>query len=309
MLKAATLTGGGHAVASHRSAARLHRLDGFEATSIIEVSVTRAHRWRHRDSTVAHHVDALGAPDIVVIDGVRCTGLARTLVDVGSVCPDPTMGRRALTDVRRGASLRWVQSTAELLHRPCQRGSGLLSRHLASIPYEGRVPDSWFEELLARCLADSDLGAVVPQYPISRLDGRVVACTDIGLPDVKLGLEGHSRRFHFGPDAEPLDEQRDLAAAAYGWELLYLGWYATKCPTEVLSIVKQVAAARRAPPQPTSKLFSSDPQRQRLDRVSGWWRCTWRRGSPVVPGRRRRAPAQTARRLGHAATPDSSRPP
>jgi hypothetical protein len=73
---------------------------------------------------------------------------------------------------------------------------------------------------------------VVPQYRIRRPDGSVVAKTDIGLPDVKLGLEGHSRRFHFGPDVEPLDEQRDLAVATCGWELQYLGWYAAQRPAE-----------------------------------------------------------------------------
>jgi hypothetical protein len=62
---------------------------------------------------------------------------------------------------------------------------------------------------------------------------------------VQLGLEAHSRRFHFGPRAGPLDEQRDMRVAACGWELLYLGWYATKRPSEVVGIVSQVVEARR----------------------------------------------------------------
>lgn len=85
----------------------------------------------------------------------------------------------------------------------------------------------------------------MPQYPIRAADDRWVARVDIGIPSVRLGLEGHSRRFHFGPDAEPLDEQRDLRAAACGWELLYLGWYATRRPTDVLAVVKEVVARRR----------------------------------------------------------------
>jgi hypothetical protein len=108
----------------------------------------------------------------------------------------------------------------------------VLLAQLATIPHEAQVPDSWLEELLALCLADPELGPVVPQYRIRRPDGSVVAKTDIGLPDVKLGLEGHSRRFHFGPDVEPLDEQRDLAVATCGWELQYLGWYAAQRPAE-----------------------------------------------------------------------------
>ena len=244
-LMAAILADGGHAVASHRAAARLHGLDGFEECDVIEVSVTRSHRWRRKDEVVAHHVVALDRADVVTMDGIACTGLARTLADLGAVV-EPLLVRRALTDARRrGTSLRWIQLTAERLHRPGPSGTGVLLGQLATIPFEGRVPDTWFEELLALCLEDPDIPAIVLQYPIRDDNGRVVAKTDIGIPSVRLGLEAHSRRFHFGPDAEPLDEQRDLAAGACGWQLHYLGWFATRRPKDVLAIVKQIIAARR----------------------------------------------------------------
>ena len=243
-LMMATLAVSG-AVASHRSAARLHELDGFTTCDVLEVSVERGRRRPSPDCAITHQVATLERSDVVVIDGIPCTGLARTLADVGSVS-EPMAVRRALTDARRrGTSLRWVQLTAERLHRPGQGGTGVLLRQLASIPHEGQVPDSWLEELLGLCLTDPALAPVVPQYRIRDAAGRVVARTDIGIPSVRLGLEGHSRRFHFGPDAEPLDEQRDLRAAACGWELLYLGWYATRRPAEVLAMVKDVVAARR----------------------------------------------------------------
>jgi hypothetical protein len=244
-LMAATLAEGGHAVASHRAAARLHRLDGFADCEILEISVTRRHRWQGNDAVIAHHVVALESCDVVAIDGVRCTGLARTLADLGAVVP-PLLVRRALTDARRrGTSLRWVQQTVHRLFRPGPSGAGVLMRQLATIAFEGRVPDSWFEELLALCLDDPDIPPITLQYAIRADDGRVVAKTDLGIPSVRLGLEAHSRRFHFGPDAEPLDEQRDLAAGACGWQLHYLGWFSTRRPREVLAIVKQIIAARR----------------------------------------------------------------
>jgi hypothetical protein len=65
------------------------------------------------------------------------------------------------------------------------------------------------------------------------------------VPSVRLGLEAHSRRFHFGPLSEPLDEQRDLRSAAAGWELLYLGSYAAKRPAEVVESVVEVVETRR----------------------------------------------------------------
>ena len=108
----------------------------------------------------------------------------------------------------------------------------MLLRLLDSIPFAGQLPASWFEELLALCLDDPALPPMMLQHPIRNSSGRIVARPDIAFPSVKLGLEAHSRRFHFGPDAEELDEDRDIAASLCGWELTYLGWYATKRPAQ-----------------------------------------------------------------------------
>jgi predicted transcriptional regulator of viral defense system len=249
-LIAATMAAGGHGAASHRAAARLHQLDGFGNSSTIEVSVDRTHRWSPSRQgvlrAVPHHIVALEPCDLVHVDRIPTTNLARTLADLGSVVRDRRLVARALTDARRrGASLEWLRETAERLHRPGQRGTGVLLRLLDAIPFEGRVPDSWFEELLAACLAHPRLPRVVPQYEILDAHGRFVARVDLAIPSVKLGLEAHSRRFHFGPQAEPLDEQRDVRVAACGWELLYLGWYSAKRPAEVVTAVADVVDARR----------------------------------------------------------------
>lgn len=242
------LAAGGHGVASHRTAARLLRLDGFDVpgNATVEVSVTRAFRLDPNVSAVTHHVTPLDPIDVTTIDGIPCTTLYRTLPDLGSVVRDPRQVRRALTSARRrGISLELLRTTTERLHRPGQAGTGMLLRILHAIPWEGTLPATWFEELLALCLADSSLPEIRPQYRITNADGQVVAKTDLGIPSVKLGLEAHSRQFHFGPDAEPLDEDRDIAAALCGWELTYLGWHATKRPEDVLKIVKELVATRR----------------------------------------------------------------
>ena len=95
------------------------------------------------------------------------------------------------------------------------------------------------------CLDSPRLPPLIQQHPILDPTGHVVARVDLAFPSVKLGLEAHSRRFHFGPVYEPLDEDRDLAVAACGWELLYLGWYATRHPAEVLRRVEEVVRARK----------------------------------------------------------------
>lgn len=183
---------------------------------------------------------------MTIIDGFACTTVGRTLADLGSVVHDDQAVRRALTSARRrnGIDLWALRATAERLHRPGQSGTGRLLRVLDRVPWEGRLPDSWFEEMLALAFTDPSLPEAVPQCPIRDADGRVVARTDIGFPSVRLGLEAHSRQFHFGPDAGTRDEDRDLTAARCGWELLYLGWHAAKRPAEVLSVVRDVVSRR-----------------------------------------------------------------
>lgn len=242
---AATLAGGCGAVASHRSAARLHGLDGFTRCDAVEISVSRTHRWRHVETAICHHVTPFEPSDLVSVDAIACTGLARTLADLGAVVERSEV-RRALIDARRrNVSLRWLHDTVDRLHRPGPTGTGVLMRELAMIPSEGRVSDSWFEELVAQIVADPSLPPIERQFEVRRADGTLVARIDVAMPSIRLGLEAHSRQFHFGPDAEPLDEQRDLAAAACGWELAYLGWYVTKRPAEVVDIIRHKAAARR----------------------------------------------------------------
>jgi hypothetical protein len=246
-LMVVVLSSGGHAVAGYRSAARLHQFDGFETAgnAVIEICVQRAYRVDPDVNVVTHHVRPLEPCDLTVVDGIPCTTRRRTLCDLGSVAP-PKLVRRALTSARRrGIDLAALYDDAIRLHRPHQSGTGVLLRQLRSIAWEGNLPATWFEELLALCLSDPALPPMVMQYPIVDAAGEIVARTDIGFPSVRLGLEAHSRQFHFGPDAERLDEDRDLAAARCGWELLYLGWYAAKKPAQVLEIVKEVIAQRR----------------------------------------------------------------
>lgn len=247
-LHAVLLASDGRGVASHRTAARLHDFDGFNTphNATIEMSVPRDLRFRHRVNAVIHHVSPFEASDITIVAGFPCVRKERALAELGSVVPNVMLVRKALTSARRnGLDVMRTRDVAERLHRPGQTGTGILLRLLDSIPWEGQLPANWFEELLALCLDDPGLPDMKLQHPIIDESGVILARPDIAFPSVRLGLEGHSREFHWGPLAEPLDEQRDIAAAICGWQLIYLGWYATKRPAEVLAVVKQLVAARR----------------------------------------------------------------
>jgi very-short-patch-repair endonuclease len=108
----------------------------------------------------------------------------------------------------------------------------------------GVVPDAWFERLLERCVRSPQLPALHRQHVVRDGIGRFVARLDAAMPDIRLGLEAHSRRFHMGSRAEASDEGRDLRLAALGWEVLYVGWQRTKEPAALLEVVLAVARGR-----------------------------------------------------------------
>ena len=91
-------------MASHRAAARLHRLDGFDGEEVLEVSVPSKRR-SGASGLVVHRVAALEPRTSSRVNGLPTTGLARTLVDLGSVCPAERV-HQALDDAAspRGAA-------------------------------------------------------------------------------------------------------------------------------------------------------------------------------------------------------------
>lgn len=241
-----TSAGGGHAVVSHRAAALLHRFDGLRNAGV-EVSLARPLRLRlpqSLDDTIVHHVHRLEPRDIVSCEGLPVTNIARTLVDFAGVTDDEAVWRALIDLRRRKVNPRWLAETATRLHRPGQSGTKRVMRALQRWEAQGVLPDSWLEELLHRIVDDPSLPALVRQHEVRDASGRFVARLDLAFPSVRLGLEGHSRQFHFGPLAGAADEDRDLRLAACGWEVLYLGWYATKHPAEVLDLIREVVRQR-----------------------------------------------------------------
>jgi len=241
LLTAATLKG---SVASHRASARLNALDGLETCPVIETS-SLVRRTVLR-GVVQHRVAALPGCDIVEVDGVPCTNIARTLADLGSVCHQAVVERAFDDAVRRGANPRWLRSTAERLRRPGQAGPSVLLRLLDLFDERGTVRGSWFERLIEMCLAHPELASLEIQHTLRDADGRHVATFDLAIPDALLGIEGHSKRHHFGASGEASDEHRDNAAGRLGWDVMYLGYGDVRSPSTVLQEVLARVRVRRA---------------------------------------------------------------
>ena len=181
---------------------------------------------------------------MTTVDGIPCTTLARTIIDVAPILTTAELVR-AIDDVqRRNVSMRWLLQRASLLQRPGRSGPAevidIVRRRLDGY----RVPESWFERLLCQSLRSPILSGLERQFVLCDAGGSFVARFDLGLPWLRLGIEGHSRSFHLGEHAERYDEDRDIRAAKEGWDIQYLGFAATRSPERVLRDIEQIVVRR-----------------------------------------------------------------
>lgn len=147
-LYVATLASDEAGAAGFRSAATLKGLDGYP-TGPVELLLPSKRRIH-----VPHvaHVGPIAAADITEVDHIRCTSVARTLCDLGSVDPPARVKVAFESAWREGSSLTWLRQTAERLHRPGQRGTGVLFRLLDDAELKGKATESALEVRVERAL-------------------------------------------------------------------------------------------------------------------------------------------------------------
>ena len=243
-LYVATLACKGAGAAGFRSAAGLGDFDGY-GQGPLELLLPDG-RHSHL-SDVIHHRGPMGpqhANDFTQLAGIRCTGIARTLCDLGSVDPRDKV-RTAFESVwRRGVCLVWLRETAERLHRPGQRGTGVLMSLLDEAVTHGTPTESALETFLENSLAG--IPGLVRQHVIFDASRRFVARVDFAIPELKIAIEAHSRKYHFGPDHEDADADREARVQAEGWVIRYVTKSQARNRSELLSSIRALIAARRS---------------------------------------------------------------
>ena len=250
---AALLVGDRGAVAGDASG-WLHRVDGVErAPAVIEVVVAKGRRVAVGDLPVVVRACRAGIDprDVVELGGVRTTGLARTICDLAADRDRRGIVRLVDDFERRGRSLRWLEVTARRLQAKGRSGPGAV---LAEIGHrterrrtgrEGQVRGSWFQQMVAECLASPRIPGLVEEYEVRDADGRFIARCDLAVPAVRLAIEAHSRRHHTGSEREAYDERRDNRLAEFGWDVRYVGWAdTTDTPQAVRRYVERLVARR-----------------------------------------------------------------
>jgi len=205
-------------MASHRAAGGLRGLEGFERAPVellVERGAKRRRRPRH---AIVHETLDLAASDIDEVDGIPCTSLVRTLVDLPAVVHELKAGialdqaMRSDPDVLR----RVAQRHREVARRG--RGGTVALRALLAERGEGHLVDSGFERRALRLIRSSMLPVPVTQHHVT--DGIDQCWLDIAWPDHLVAMECDSLRHHMGERAFRWERRRRRLLVGLGWTVL-----------------------------------------------------------------------------------------
>ncbi len=227
---AACMAAGPGAAASHRSAAMLWALRGFERAPV-EITVP-AERCPRLSDVVLHRAPTV---DLVRYRGIPVTTAASTLLVLGSVV-DGAVLESAVEDaiLRRLTTFERLVETAGQSGR---HGSAVLRRLLAERG-PGAATESVLEDEMARLLRQAGIHDFERQYEVGgvRLD---FAC-----PPRKLGVEVNGLAFHSGAGDLQRNCRKLNRLLALGWRILQFTWADIRYrPADVLAQLAMAMAA------------------------------------------------------------------
>ncbi len=241
----ALLAVGAQVVLSFDTAARIHRLNAVAATGPVVVTVPHSGS-QALAGVVVHQISDLTADDVMDVDGFPVTSVPRTIVDLAAtwrqgrlrLALDDAVAAKRTTDAEVGTCLRSVA-------RRGKPGVQLLARLLDERGPGEAPPASVLERDFFVLVARSPLPDPKRQYPLPRTDG-VPGLVDAAWPGVKLIVEVDGRRWHQRLADIKRDRDRDLHAAAQGWQVVrLLHEHIVRAPEETLRQLLEVYEVRR----------------------------------------------------------------
>lgn len=238
------------AVASHRTAAVLHGIDGFRPGRV-EVLIDHRRRQRPVDATV-HQTTQTDRIDLVVLEGIPTTGLARTVLDVAAVV-GPRRLEATIDDVVRTNRLSYAELAA-VLDDHARRGRDGCGRLRAVLDERTAMPavplSQWSRDVAGLLAGDGRLRRPVLEHRVHSPGGGLVAQLDLAYPDAKLGIELDSVRHHLNRDSFERDPVRRNRLEAEGWTVLNFTWrFWRDHPDDLCDLVHRAYRLSTTPPQ------------------------------------------------------------
>jgi hypothetical protein len=215
VLAACLATGG---VASHRCAARLFRLRGFDRYPDVEISIEGG-RAPRLEGVIAHRSKGLERTSIGVLPVAMPP---EVLLQLAAISPRRAEG--AVNDVlcRRMATLPSLVRFLQRRAAPGRNGTKLLRELVAEQVRAGAPTESWLEDRLLEFVRLRGYPEPVRQYRVKVGDRHVRL--DLAWPEWKIDLEGDGRLFHTSPSDRRRDAVRDLGLNGVDWVVERVPW-------------------------------------------------------------------------------------
>jgi hypothetical protein len=245
-LLAACIAAGPGAAASHRSAAALHRHDGFPP-GIVEITVPHTRRDFRMTGVIVHSSSNWCDEDITAVAGIPVSTPERTLCTLAAVSSEAQV-ESALDSAERQGKVRRsdVTRTLEDVREPGRNGVAALARILYRREELAGIPHSVLERRMLRLLERHGIPLPVCQVPVRRPDGRM-AYLDFAYRDLGLGIEVDGNTAHATPAQRSADnvrangiELRDIRLIRFTYEQV------THEPEMVAATVRAHLRSRRA---------------------------------------------------------------
>ena len=211
-LMAAVLAGGADAVASHRSAAWLH---GLLQTSRPRHEVTLPRR--RRSDVIDFHESKLAADETTTVDGVPCTTVARTLLDLTDVVP-PRLVERAVEQADIHRTLDLTELSAVLGRANGRKGTrtlrDLLERLEGSTVTHSELEERFLALTRRHGLEEPLLNTYVETFKV-----------DAFWPRHRLVVELDGARTHANAAAVERDNERVAVLTVAGYRVVRFTWW------------------------------------------------------------------------------------
>lgn len=211
------------ALASHRSAAALHSIDGYSLDRV-EV-VVAAKRSPVVNGAKLHRSAHMDLAQPTVRKDIPVTGVGRTVLDVAAV-----VNRRQLDDtidtvLRNGMLRLWDLYDVLIAHaRRGRDGCAALRAALDDRLGDDRVPLSRWSRMVSDLLVGAGLDHPRFEHPIHTADGDFIAQVDLAYPEHRLAIELDSVRWHHNLHNFAQDRQRRNRLLLAGWDVLNFTW-------------------------------------------------------------------------------------
>ena len=214
-LLAGVLAGGEGAALSHRSAAiHLGLVSG--SPKHVDVMVPRSGE-RDRDGIRFHRPRVYAPEDRWEFDGIQCTTVARTLVDLAGVLKLYQLERAVeQAELLQVIDVAAITRVLERIARP--RGVRNLRSCLGSERLDASLTQSGLERAFLRLCRDAGFPRPMLQYAIEHAPGRWHK-VDFAWPDRRLAIEVDGAAVHGTRTAARRDRRLDREIRDAGWRL------------------------------------------------------------------------------------------